>query len=134
MLSALLQGHVEEVFVTCSEEMLPMLRAPMAVDKYRETFRRWGNPSSDNIDQLFLRLGLVKALDGLCWQKCTNEVLRTKLGEINSLRNQIAHGAAHLTLNKKPFSLRLEQVERYRNFIGKFGDVFEQHVRGRLGI
>lgn len=134
MLSALLQGHVEEVFVRCSTALLNTLATPAAAEEYRESFKRWGNPSASNIDQLFLRLGLVKALNGLRWQKCSNQSLRNKLNGINELRNKIAHGDAHLTLNGAPFSLRLEQIERYRNFVGKFGDEFEPHVRGKLGI
>ena len=134
MLSALLQGHIEEVFVTCSQGLLDKLGTPAAVDEYRESFRRWGNPSASNIDQLFLRLGLVKALNGLSWQKCSNQALRAKLQEINELRNKIAHGDRHLTLGGQPFSLRLERVGRYRDFVQKFGDVFEPHVRQKLGI
>jgi len=134
MLSALLQGHVEEVCQRCSSSLLNSLETEAVSQKYRESYKRWGNPSDSNIDGLFLRLGLVKVLNGLSWQKCDNAALRRKLKEINELRNQIAHGRAKLQLNGNAYSLRLEAVWRYRSFVEKFGQEFEDHARRKLAI
>ncbi len=128
MLSALLQGYVEDVFLDCSRCLFPKLTSVSAIKLYRGGFRQWGNPSSDNIDRLFIRIGIVRVLDRLSWRNCKTPRLRERLNEINEIRNDIAHGKAHLKLNGQPFSLRLERVERYRNFVENFGQRFGQHA------
>jgi hypothetical protein len=131
MLSALLQGHIEDVFIDCSRRVLPNLAKAEALDAYRKSFRRWGNPSGENIQRLFQRIGVLSVLDGLSWRNCPNDALIRRLGEINQIRNGIAHGRAQLTLDGQPFSLRLEQVRRYRDFIENFGERFSAHALAR---
>lgn len=131
MLSALLQGYVEAVFVECSQGTLPKLGSAQALKAYEASWRRWGNPSAENVDRLFVRLGVVRVLDGLSWRNCPTVRLRARLNEINAIRNQIAHGRLALTLNGAPFPLRFELVRRYRNFVAAFGARFSAHALAR---
>ena len=114
MISALLQAFVEEVFQEISVEYLEIDQAGQ--DAYRKSFSRWGNPSDQNIRSLFLRLGITDVLDGLGWQRITNQRIRANLRNLNELRNQIAHGSRGLRLNQQRYSLSLVEVKRFRNF------------------
>ena len=125
MISALLQGYIEEVFLYCSRRSLRNLRHNEALEKYRDSIRQWGNPNSGNIKRLFLRLGIVDPFEGLSWQKCTYGNVIQKLDEINTLRNQIAHSGHP----DEPISLL--QVSNLRNFVGQFGGRFAEHVAAK---
>ena len=123
MLSALLQGYVEEVFVYGSWRVFRTLRDDEARTKYRATFFRWGNPSGENIKRLFFRIGIPDVIEGLSWQKTDSKVIRRKLDQMNELRNKIAHGA------KLEATLSLNQVKSYRSFVEQFGVRFGRHVQ-----
>ena len=92
MLSALLQGYVEDVFLYSSKRLFSNLRTDDNVKIYRTTFFRWGNPSSPNITNLFRRLGIIDVFDGISWQRTATGTIKAKLDEINEMRNKIAHG------------------------------------------
>ena len=96
MLSALLQGYIENVFVAASARAMPRLARSGAVEQYRRTFRRWGNPSPANIVALFQRIGITDVLDGLSWRNCANQTVRSRLDHLNQIRNGIAHGNQNL--------------------------------------
>ncbi len=132
MLSALLQGFVEDVFIECSKQVLPRLATDQAVEKYRKTFRRWGNPNPNNIRALFGRIGIVDVLDGIRWRNCANATVLSKLDAINQIRNSIAHGRLEITVNGQPSRLSLIVVSNYRNFAEAFGNRFEQHAIRKL--
>jgi hypothetical protein len=127
MLSALLQGYVEDVFVYASWRLFQKtLKDDETRRRYRTTFYRWGNPNSDNVKRLFFRLGIEDVFDGLTWQKTQPKAIRAKLDEINELRNKIAHGQS------LPEAVSLNQVKRLRNFVEQFGGRFGSHVRDKL--
>jgi hypothetical protein len=126
MLSALLQGHVEDVFLYFSQRLFSNLRTDENVRRYRATLFRWGNPSSQNITSLFMRLGIIDVFDGLSWQRTRAETIKAKLDQINELRNKIAHG------QPLPQSVSLSQVRNLRDFVENFGERFARHVRGKF--
>lgn len=122
MLSALLQGYTEEVFLFAARRALKNLNSDNALQEFRNSFRRWGNPSPNNIQRLFARLGLIDVFDGLSWQKTSAQSIKKKLDEINRLRNMIAHG------QKLPRRVSLAQVKNLRSFAEQFGSRFGGHV------
>jgi hypothetical protein len=71
---ALLGGHVRDVTVATNA-------APTA-----------GNPNTRNIKKLFSTLGFDEILNGISWQKCSNQTLLKRLNDFNELRNDIVHG------------------------------------------
>jgi len=123
MLSALLQGYVEILFLTISQQLLKrQLDNATAYEKYRDTLRRWGNPSTDNIQSLYLRLGVADILDGISWRNMTNKSVKQKLRDLNVIRNKIAHG------QKLPKALSLSDVISFRDFVMQFS----YHFAGRV--
>jgi HEPN superfamily RiboL-PSP-like protein len=128
MLSALLQGFVEGVFVAASSRALPILNNSGSLEKYRKTFRHWGNPSTENIVTLFGRIGIDDVLSNLSWRNCANSTVRTRLNHLNQIRNAIAHGNRELNVDGRVVSLSLGSVRGYKDFVEKFGARFEAHV------
>lgn len=129
MLSALLQAYVEEVFQDAARRVLPALRNDPAVfERYWNQVRNWGNPSDQNIINLFMRLGAPDIFDGLSWQRTPTAAVKRNLGQLNQIRNRIAHGAAQLTLDGRPYSLSLAAVKSFRNHVASFGGRFSDHV------
>ena len=123
MMSALLQGYVEDVFLAASQRLFKTLADEAAQKRYAETLRATGNPSSENIARLFLRIGKVDVFDGLSWQKASMKQIKEKLRDINELRNKIAHGKA------LPEAVSLTKVETLRNFVDQFGSRFARSYR-----
>ncbi len=95
---------------------------------FRKSYSRWGNPSADNIGNLFQRLGVKDVLDGLAIRKCPNARVRERLNHLNQIRNGIAHGALNLRAGKVNVSLSLVRVEMYRNFAVNFAARFPAHA------
>jgi hypothetical protein len=132
MLSALIQGFVEDVFVTVSTQVLRKLADADALRKYRTTFNRWGNPNPENLIALFARIGIEDVLDGLSWRNCVNPTVRSRLRNLNQLRNDIAHGHQELKVDGTVVSLSLAHANGYRDFAEQFGVRFENHVTRQL--
>ncbi len=126
MLSALFQGYVEDVFLFASKRLFSNLKTDDNVKKYRNTFFRWGNPSGENVTNLFRRLGVIDVFDGLSWQGTNTSTVKKKLDEINESRNKIAHG------QEPPQAVSLAQVRKLRDFVEQFGNCFGPHVRSKL--
>jgi hypothetical protein len=130
MLSALLQSYVEEVFNDAARRAFPALAANQAAfDDYWKQMKSWGNPSDANIRRLFIKLGIPDVFAGLSWQRTPTASVTRMLDELNQIRNRIAHGSRHLTLNGNPYSLRLADVITYRNMTASFANRFEAHVQ-----
>lgn len=129
MLSALLQSYVEEEFKEAAKRRFPTLEAdPDAFDAYWKQMKGWGNPSDANIKHLFLKLGIPDALAGLRWQHTDAARVRTKLRQMNEIRNQIAHGTRQLRLDQADYSLELARVIAFRNFVEQFAVRFTSHI------
>jgi RiboL-PSP-HEPN len=104
LLVAHLEGYVEDLFAEASG-----LVASAVFDTRHystEAFVRQGtssfrNPKPENIRELFKRLGLQDMLGSVHWGSLTNSEVRSRLGDLVSLRNDIAHG-------KRPSVTRLQ--------------------------
>ncbi len=129
LLSALLQTFVEEVFEAEVKHMFPRLNNNRDWKLYWNQVHRWGNPSDDHIQNLFLKLGIPDVLDRLSWQGITTPRIKENLKLLNEIGNDIAHGDAQITFNGQPFSLRLADVVRLRKFTSNFGVRFGPHVQ-----
>lgn len=132
MTSATLQALCEDVFFELSQAKLG-LNADQLV-AYRKLYAHWGNPSKENIRNQFRRLGAVDILNGLSWQRCSTDAVLGNLDRLNQLRNQIAHGRAVLTIANHDYPLSLAGARSYRNFVGQFGERFENHARATLSL
>lgn len=129
MLSALLQAHVQDVFQAAARRAFPAFAAnDAAFTAYWNQVKSWGNPSDQNIRGLFIQIGVPDVFAGLSWQRTPTAMVREKLGDLNQIRNQIAHGAHHLRVRGQPYSLSLRKVIAFRNFAEQFGERIEPHV------
>ena len=70
--------------------------------------------------------------DGLSWQNCTTSKVRSRLNELNHVRNSIAHGATTLRVNDRDYNLTLAQVRVFRSFAGVFATYFYDHALAKL--
>jgi hypothetical protein len=132
MMSALLQAYVQDVFKICAKQALPTLNTDAVWDAYWKQMKGWGNPSADNVKTLFLKIGVSDVFDGLSWQKCDNSIVRSRLNQLNHVRNSIAHGAAVLRVNDADYALTLTKVKTFRNYAEQFAGRFEEHALGKL--
>lgn len=132
MISALLQSYVQGVFEACAKKALPTLKNSDVWESYWKQMKGWGNPSADNTKILFLKIGVSDVFDGLSWQKCENKSVRSKLNQLNHIRNSIAHGGKKLYINKVEYSLTLQKVNAFRNFAEAFAERFERHALTKL--
>ncbi len=132
LLSALLQSYIQEVFETAAKQALPALAADHVWESYWKQMKGWGNPSADNIMNLFLKIGIHDVLNGLSWQNCKNSLIRSRLNQLNHVRNSIAHGSTALRVNNAEYSLTLAKVKTFRNFAEAFAARFENHVMAKL--
>jgi hypothetical protein len=118
LLSAHLQGYFEDLFKEIATALLdgavPSLESLVTQAPTR------GNPNWDNINRLFAAVGFSGVLDGLSWQRCSNATLKTRLRDLNELRNRIVHGRAEPVRKKK--------VENYSQFVRVFATRFDRKV------
>lgn len=125
ILSALLQGYIEEVFFTLSSYLLMHL-SDDDLEKYRSSIGNWGNPNAANIERLFIRIGIVNVIDQVTWQRTDAKKIRMRLQVLNEQRNAIAHG-------KEPKgSLKLDNIERLRDFVQQFSINLNRHLAHRF--
>ncbi|MGO9566495.1 MAG: HEPN domain-containing protein [Desulfomonilaceae bacterium] len=91
---ALLSGHLQGFVVDLFREVAGITLSGKIrdVQTLTDTANTRGNPNPDNINKLFGSLGFPKVLDGLAWQKMSNQALLKKLRNFNELRNKIVHG------------------------------------------
>lgn len=127
LLSATLQAYVSDIFLSCSNMVFKHSLQGKELENYKSTWSGWDNPNPSNILVLFRRLGADDIFYGLSWQGQSTKALKSNLDRLNQVRNCIAHGR-DIMIDKKPLSLRLNQIERWRNVCGTFGEYFESHA------
>ena len=132
LLSALLQAYVQDVFKVCARRALPPLVVDQVWNAYWKQMKSWGNPSADNIQNLFLKVGISDVFQGLSWRKCDNSIVRSRLNQLNHVRNSIAHGATVLRVNNADYALTLAKVVTFRNYAEQFASRFEQHALAKI--
>lgn len=118
LISAHLQGYFEDLFKEIAHALLD--DAVSSVESLIEQARTRGNPNWDNINRLFASAGFPAVLDGLSWQGCSNPNLKTRLRELNELRNRIVHGKAEV--------VRKQKVENYLNFVRVLADRIDRKI------
>ena len=131
IISAALQAFVEDVYVAASHRAFGRVLPADEMKRYKKTWDRWGNPSDDNIVNLFRRLGVDDVFDGLGWQKQNTSALKLNFKKLNEVRNDIAHGTP-LMFGGNPFSLTKSQVMRWRGVFFQFGQRFEAHALSKV--
>lgn len=132
MLTSAMQAYVGDVFLACSEKAFGRALSDSERTDYAKTWSRWGNPSDANIINLFRRLGIQDVFHDLSWQGQSTTTLKANLNKINQVRNKIAHGQ-EIRVDGQAFALTLNNILRWRQVCGTFGDRFEAHALAKIG-
>jgi hypothetical protein len=119
LLCAHLQGYLEEVYGECAQALLDT-RVQDVGALVRQGTSTFGNPHADRIDSLFASIGLPDIMDGISWQRCANQTVRSRLTDYIRLRNTIAHGTL-VTVHKA-------KVTSFKRFVEVFAERFDHHV------
>jgi len=91
---ALLSGHLQGFIVDLFKEVAHIILGGKIRDVQAliDSTNTRGNPNPSNINKLFGALGFPRILDGISWQRMSNDALLRKLQNFNELRNKIVHG------------------------------------------
>jgi hypothetical protein len=92
LLSGHLQGFVTDIYREAAGHLLTG-HVPH-LDTVTDAAPTKRNPNGTNIKLLFATLGFSDILDGISWQRCTNQTMRNRLQAFNELRNEIVHGTS----------------------------------------
>jgi hypothetical protein len=130
LLAAALEGYVEGVF----DEAVDELYASQP-DTRRNKFKKERSGKSHgaspwHIEMLFSHLGMPWVLDGVKWQKFSNDSVRSSLEDLSATRNKIAHGSA-------PKTAQVDKVKSWRNVVERTAKRLDKkvadHVKGSIG-
>ena len=120
LLSAHLQGYIEDVYAEAARIMLE--------DKVRDVevlieraLAGFSNPHAQRIDDLFATIGLPKITDDLSWQRASNRAVKRRLTAYIQVRNSIAHGGQEGVTKQK--------VDEFKRFVEVFAKNFDKRVR-----
>lgn len=127
MISAMVQTSVEETFKQALRREFETYNDTQLEHYWKEVNRTSGNPSPNNIEKMFFRIGFPKVLDGLSWKKRNNNSVRQTLDRINQVRNRIAHGQP-LAIDGFTIRLNRPMIVGWRNFAEQFCKRFDAHV------
>jgi hypothetical protein len=123
LLSAHLQGYLVDVHRECAHALL---RSKVeSVDAIIDEAPTSGNPNVDNITRLFASIGFPKVLDGVSWNRMSNDSVRKRLRELNELRNRIVHGAQE--------SVQKATVKNYLGFVNQLTAKLDSKLGARTG-
>ncbi len=122
----LLSGHLQGYLTDLHEEAAKALfdGKISSLKALTDTAPTRGNPNQQNINKLFASLGFEKILDGVSWQKMSNESLKGRLRDFNELRNRVAHGNGETVSKAK--------VDKYKSVIINFAKKMDQKVRKEI--
>ncbi len=91
LMSTHLEGFIEDLHEEAARVLLSGKVkdiGPLVADAHW----RFQNPRTQSIEELFCTIGLPRILDGICWQRASNNSVRKRLNDFVKLRNNIAHG------------------------------------------
>jgi hypothetical protein len=103
LLSARLQAAVEDCFIKHLRRKFLHIKAS-DVPVYMKNVGNWGNPNFQNINKLFLRLGIFNVLSDFRVGSRTPQETQQLIDSINKARNDIAH------VNRSPQSAIMDSL------------------------
>jgi len=93
LLSSHMQGFVRDLHLEAAKSMLKG-RATNVEAIAKLVTPRNANPHSDIIDQMFAGIGVYNLMAAIKWEKCSSQVVKSRLTQYIQERNSIAHGKA----------------------------------------
>jgi hypothetical protein len=131
LLAGAVEGFVEDLFDE-AVDLIYQQRTPAELKAFKkETSGRLNNVDSRKTNLLFSHIGLPWALEGVRWQKFSNDSFVRSLDSLVLMRNKIAHGRA-------PARVLLNDLRAWRTMAGQFSLRFEwivaDHVATLTGV
>lgn len=84
----------------------------------------FSNPHAYRIDSLFAPIGLSNIMDGLSWQRASNQTIKRRLTDYIRIRNGIAHGSQERITKPK--------VVEFKRFVEVFAKNFDEKVNSEM--
>ena len=122
LLSAHLQGYICDLFEEAARIALD--GSVQSLDALVKQAPTRGNPNWDNITRLFAAAGFPDILATVSWQNSGPHRVRTRLRDLNELRNRIVHGSTESVTKLK--------VENTLDFVKHLSETFDAEVKTRL--
>lgn len=129
LIVARIENFVEALFEWASENIFYNLDNTELNHFYKISSRKFNNPNSENINKLFLSIGIYNILDRIYAEPKKNKILVNRLNELINKRHDIAHGkiGGMLRANKK-FAATTKQVVFWSDFAVQFMYLLEKTV------
>lgn len=124
MLSAHLEGFIEDLFKEASGELLADQLESVEIFQ-KEAVSRFSNPTPEAIDALFGRMGFEKITQEISWRRATSETIRKRLREYIELRNRIAHGVQAKVTKPK--------AQAFKEFLELFANNLDSAIAKKIG-
>ena len=119
LLSAQLQGYIEDVYDEAAEFLLGSKVKDIGVLR-KHGKNGFGHPHSRAVDGLFASLGLAKMTGGIEWSGFRNDQVKGRLKELIQLRNKIAHG--------ERVPVRKVKVTKMKGFVERLAGRFDERL------
>lgn len=118
----LLNSHFEAYLEDVLEEAIHAINSGFDISKIRRDFT---TPRTDNIDKLFLLLGIDKISHSPSWQKASNKSIRRAINELQDARNAVAHGERGAKATKR-------DLTRFRSYVLGFCTAIDSIIAIRI--
>jgi len=125
LLAGAVEGFVEDLF-NATVDLIHAHRPAAQLKKFKkETSGRLNNADSAKTNALFAQVGLPWVLEGVRWQKFSNDSFIEWLDSLVTMRNKIAHGRA-------PKRALLVEVKAWRKMTEKYADRLERILAAHI--
>lgn len=123
LLSAHLEGFLEDIYAEAASSLLQgrVKSVPELIKEPKGFFR---NPQPGYIEKLFRTLGFPEILNGVHWQKASDQAVRNRLTDYMDLRNKIAHG--------QQIKVRKSKVRKFTRFVNLFAEKFDEKLKAEI--
>lgn len=133
LIVARLEAYIEDVFEWSASRIFSDLNKDEIRDFYKQTSKRFNNPTTENINRLFLAIGISNVLANLKWRGCSSDVVMKSLNELVEMRHSIAHGKlGGMVRADRRFSVTATEVKKWLRLVENFFYVFEETVSNIL--
>ena len=122
LLCAHLQGFVEDLHREVANAVLA--GKVKNIEKVVKQAKQNANPHPDIIEKMFNGIGIFEVMDGVFWQKTSNDTVRKKLTASIGVRNNIAHGSQE--------AISKQRVTGLKNFVQRLAEKLDEKVTSQI--
>ncbi len=126
LLSALLEGFLEELYELAVDELYQHIPVGDRTELKEHTSRRNNNANVHQVNTLYFYLGVpwVMSHRKMRWQKCSNAKVQERLRNLSKARNQLAHGGSRI--------VRKQTLTAWRDFAERLASKLDEIAADRV--